>query len=88
MTIDDIKEKLPDAEIVELNPDAIFVMLIKRNSIPAQVLDGVIAALEQRHLNFVILIVDDPEHDVKVLALPKDTGVATETLPRRKPMRR
>ena len=64
MTVEEIKAKLPEAEVYELQDDCRYLVVVSRNSVSRASVEGLLQGLPQRT---AVLRVDDPETAIRIL---------------------
>ena len=69
MTVAEIKSKLPEAEVYELNSASRYIIIVNRNQLSREALDRWGHALQLSKIAAYIIRCDDPSNAIKLLEI-------------------
>ena len=75
MTVEEIKAKLPEAEVYELRPDAKYLLVLDATNVSRSTVEGVLKGFDGMGLGVMVLRVYDAPNAVRLLEIreePKD----------------
>ena len=67
MTVEEIKAKLPEANVYELNPDSRYIVVVDRKLVNERLTFELIEALRITSIGAVLIRTDDPNEAVLVM---------------------
>lgn len=71
MTVEEIKAKLPEANIYAIRADMAYLVVVARSQVNRQVVETFAVGLDAASLGAVVIVVDDPATAVRLLEVKR-----------------